>query len=51
MFALEKDCEKDFVFNDRNGTTKEERFRHLFSLWPEDYQKGVSILYATSGTE
>lgn len=25
-------CEEDFVFNDGSGTTKEEGFRHLFSL-------------------
>lgn len=28
-------CEEDFVFNDGNGTEKEEGFRHLFSLQPE----------------
>lgn len=25
-------CEEDFVFNDGNGTTIEEGFRHLFSM-------------------
>lgn len=25
-------CEEDFVFNDGNGTKKEEGFRYLFSL-------------------
>lgn len=25
-------CGKDFAFNDGNGTTKEQGFRHLFSL-------------------